>query len=687
MVETRTYDPSWIGVWRDDTNGYVGGSNPIMVGGSQGYNTYIGFPSQIRTAINDSSIAVTIKVSLYVTDSATFSFGGHNTSKNPASNGLPWYEWLRLDASLNSGGRRTVDITNAQAVGEGTFKNEFMSGAYEGIVLYGPRGSNYGKAYGISGNSYRFKIELTGQWNSPPTKPTVTYPNGGETITGKVTLKATKSTDPDESQSKLRYQWSIFDGSWKDLPLGSPGVTDLSVDFSKYRETNKAQVRVRAFDSSISYDRGNYSSWDYSNGVYTIRHNTPPTAPTELNPVGGKSIDRTEIIEFSWRHNDADKQSKYSLRWRVRGETTWRSTITKTSTTSKHYFNGNTFPVGMIEWQVQTFDQFQVASPWSAIALFNSVDPTNAPVIISPTGSDDITIVNPILEWSSIDQQEYEFEILNGDIVVYSENEISENKAVTIGYELENHSDYTIRLRIKATTGLWSDWSSVNIHTNFTPPPEPQFGADTDSTNGSITLTIINPLPVDDEPAVLYNEVHRRPVNGTDWEIIGVNIPENGVFVDYMPASGREYEYKIVAYGVNKTTSESAPTVVSVIFQDVLINVISSPEEYIRLIYNPSKNFTHSVDVELVDFKGRKYPMAEFSENSKLDISLSFALRAYEQVELMLSIVDRRETLLYRDSRGRKEYIVIPQVQVTDKKQSYEISFTPVRVYYREGIV
>lgn len=677
MAQTRVYDPSWIGVWRDDTNGYVGGSNPIMVGGSQGYNSYIGFPSQIRTAINDSSIPVTIKVSFYVSDAAEFDVGAHNTTKNPAKNGLPWYEYIGLHPTLSTG-RRTVDITSP-------FKSNFMSGAYEGIVLYGPRGSNYGRAYGISGNSYRFKIELTGQWNSPPTKPIVTYPNGGETISGKVTLKASPATDPDEPQSKLRYQWSIYDGSWKDLPLGKPGVTSLDVDFAKYRETNKAQVRVRAFDSYEAYDRGNYSPWDYSNGVFTIRHNLPPTAPTELKPIGGRSIDRTEIIEFSWRHNDADNQSKYSIRWRVRGEITWRSTITKTSTTSKHYFNGNTFPVGMIEWQVQTFDQGQLASPWSAIALFNSVDPTNAPIIVSPTGSEDITIINPILEWSSIDQQEYQYEVLSGDVVVFTDSEISENKAVTLGYALENNTDYTIRLRVKATTGLWSEWTSVNIHTNFTPPPEPQFGYEADSTNGSVTLTIVNPLSEGDQPDILNNDVYRRLVNGGDWELIGQGIEENGVFTDYMPASGKEYEYKIVANGVNETTSESAPTVIFVSFLDVLINIVSNPQEYIRLIYNPSKSFTHSVDVEVVDFKGRTRPMAEFSENDKLDVSLSFTLRSYEEVERMLSVMERRETLLYRDSRGRKEYIVIPQIQVTDKKQSYEISFSPVRVYYREG--
>lgn len=675
MAQTRYYDPTWMGQWRADTKSYVGGGSPIRVGGSQGYNSYIGFPSQVRSDINSSSIPVKLEISIHVTNAAEFDVGAHKRTSNPGGGGLPFYEYIGLHPYLSTG-RKKIDLTSA-------FVNRYTNQGFEGIVLYG--GSNFGQAYGLTGNSYRAQIQLTGQWNSPPTKPTVTYPNGGETITGKVTLKAKPATDPDEPQSQLRYQWAIWDGDWNYLPLSNPGVTNIDVDFSKYRETSKAKVGVRAFDSSEGYSKGNYGPYDYSDGVFTIRHNLPPTSPTGLTPSGGETLDRTQVIALRWKHNDTGNQSRYKVRWRRRGTSTWTE-ITKDSVNQYHYMNPGSLPNGMIEWQVMTFDQYQLASPWSNTSIFNASDPTDEPSIITPDSNGIVTVTNPVLEWSSIDQVEYEYQLLNGDNVLYEVSKIGENKAETLDYELENDADYTIRLRIKASSGLWSDWSEVSFRTSFTTPLSPIMDIVSNNEEGSISLVIDNPYPNQGEPPVAYNSVYRRESGAADWIQIEKIVSPGATFTDYTPGSDTEYEYKVVGHGTNGTTTETAPSVGSIVIDDVLLMVVSNPEMVVRLRYNPSRNFDYNFEMSETPFQGRQFPMAEFGPSLSIGMDFSFVIRDRETLNQLLEVVRSKETLLYRDNRGRREFIATPSLSVKDaRSNNYEVSFSPTRVYYKEN--
>lgn len=676
MVQTRYYDPTWMGQWRDDDNSYVGGGSPVRTGGSQGYNSYFGFPSQLRTDINSSSIPVTIRFSLYVTDEAEFDFGAHKTTSNPASGGLPWYEYIGVHPVLSTG-RQKVDITSA-------FKNRLMNEGFEGIVLYGAIGQNFGSAYGLTGDAYRAVIEVDGQWNNPPSAPTITYPNGGETLSGQVTLKANPATDTEEPQSKLRYQWAIWDGTWHYLPLTDPGVTDLKVDFSQYKEMSTAKVGLRAFDSSIDYTHGNYGPWDYSNGVFSIRKNVAPTSPTDLTPNGGTPVDRTQISEFHWQHNDDGFQSRFEFNWRLRGNATW-NVITQDSVNEYYLANANQFPEGTIEWRVRTYDQQQLVSPWSEIAIFTSAPPTDRPTIIRPINGETVVVANPVLEWSSIDQQEFNYQVLSGTTVLYEVDRINSNKAETIGYDFDNNMDYTIRLRIKSISGLWSDWASVDIHTSFTTPPMPIITADTNNERGSVTINISNPYPSDTEPAVKTNALYRRKAGTEEWTQIAGIIPVNSTFTDYTLAPKQEYEYKVTASGSNGTTSESIPISVIIEIDNVIISVITNPDQYVVLKWNPEKKFTHEIDVTTSKFQGRTYPLAEFGTGESLPMSMSFALRSWDELQSLLDVVQSRQTLVYRDARGRKEFIVIPSVEVTDRTvDSYDVSFSPIRVYYKE---
>lgn len=674
MVQTRFYDPTFMGQYRSDTGGYTGGGTPIRVAGGEGYNSFLGFPSAIRDDMRSSKIKTTMRLSLYVTDGAEFDIGRHKETYDKKTNGLPWYEYTGLHPVLSTG-RQKIDITS--------FNDEYRDKGFQGLVLYGARGANFGSAYGLTGDDFRVVIEMDGEWTDPPTAPVLLYPLGGETLSGFVTFRAEPSTDPDTPSANLIYQWGIYDGNvWRyyDTP---PGQTNLTIDMSQLNETSTASVSVRAFDGE------NYSPWTNSAAVFTIRRNVAPGTPSNLKPSGGQSVDRTEVIIFSWTHNDTDSQSRFILRYRLRGATAW-NTVDKITPFMFHYLGANTLPNGVIEWQVKTYDQMDLESPWSSINIFNAVEPTNAPTILRPTEGDFITEARPFVQWSSTEQTAYRLQVLQGSTVLDEIEKTSVNKAQTIGIDLENNEMYTFRVQVKGVSGIWSDWSSANVTTAFTPPIDPYLDFAVDQERGSIILTIENFASTDLQviPNATYNELFRRQQGAQEWTRIAGNMATNSSYTDYTPGGGIVYEYKARAWAENGTYSESQPITIAVQINHVILSLAANPGEWIALKKDASKSFSYGVDRALMDFQGREYTSAEFGTNKSLGLTLSFTVWSREELNQLIRIAQSAQAILYRDRRGRREFISVDGVSVTDENPDFfSVSLSnPVKINFVEEV-
>ncbi|MGG1571591.1 hypothetical protein [Fictibacillus sp. NRS-1165] len=692
MAETREYIARWLGVWRQDTGAYTGGGTPIKTGGSVNYISLFGFYSELKEDINSSKIPVTVKLRIYATNGAQMDIHLHRSSANTSSSPVPAHDYTGLHPDFATGIFSETNITDFPAghtlkLASGqmsTFVGAFNSG-YEGIALTSTTPSDYGEAYGASRNGYEVKVLVTGEWNTPPGKPTVTYPNGGETISGSTTVTWNAATDAEEPQSKLRYQVAVYDGTWNYLPLTGAGVLSQEVDFSQFKESSVAKVAVHAFDSYIDYDHGNYGVYDYSDGVFTIKHNIGPTTPTNLSPANGVSIDISEIQRFTWVHNDSDAQSRYEIRWRVQGTSTW-TTVTKDTTDQFHNFNGNTFPNDDIEWQVRTYDQSQQASPWSVLGVFFGANPSDRPEIISPVPNESISTSNPVVQWSSIDQESFDLEVWQGGTQVWDLERVSGNKAQTIDYNLSTGQTYEIRLRVKNFGGVWSDYASVTINTEFTSPSQANVELMIDEERGSISIDIENPS---NSPIIaIHNNIYRRKVGEIDWLKIADKIPPNLYFTDFTPASGISYEYMVETWGVNGTFTNSMIVSAAIFLNDSQVAVVTNPDLWVSLKWNPSKKFDFTVTRAQMAFNNRVNPVSEFGQNEGYTISLSFALRSDEELDMIQNIIQSKQTLLFRDSRGRRVFCTSDSLSIEDGKgkERYNISFNPERVYFQEGI-
>ncbi|NUK30990.1 DNRLRE domain-containing protein [Parageobacillus sp. VR-IP] len=539
---------------------------------------------------------------------------------------------------------------------------------------------------GYSGVSTSDYPTLTITYNRLPTAPTVTSPNGGETWNAQHTITWNPSTDAETAQGSLRYQIQLTTDNrqtWKDIvPLTPPGATSFEYDFTNEPETSLAKIRIRAYDGT------SYGPWDESDGVFTIQHNVAPTVPTNLSPSGGTPKDRGSVIRLSWQHNDAngDPQAQFDLQWRKQGDTTWNDV---SQVTTNQYWDApaGTFPKGTIEWRVRTYDQAWLSSPYSDIQAFFAGDKPANPTIIDPANGAIVPVANPTVQWSSVGQTAYHVKVLDGnDNLLWELQANSTNKAQTVLYDLQNNTDYKIQVAIKNADNLWSDFVTSNIHVSYTPPAVPI--VTTTKGEGIIIVSIDNPTPTGTEPNVSYNDLYRRKQGETTWTRIATNIPADASFIDYTPASGQVYEYFVRAWGDNGTYSDSSVVSKSISLTGVWLHEADNPLETLhqfKLVSDRSENWQPTA--AMMQFAGRRLPIAEYDDTEQRSVSVKITvLKNSDDREAIERLIRSKNTLCYRDARGRKMFCHAFQLPVDDETYGNTVSLTFEEVSYTEEV-
>jgi hypothetical protein len=486
--------------------------------------------------------------------------------------------------------------------------------------------------------------------------------------------------------SPLQYQIQLTTDngqSWKDIvSLTAPGATSYQYDFINEPETSLAKIRIRAYDGT------SYGPWDESDGVFTIQHNQAPTVPTNLSPSGGTPKDRASVIRLSWQHNDAngDPQAQFDLQWRLQGAQTWN---TVSQVTPNQYWDApaGTFPKGTIEWQVRTYDQAGLSSPYSDIQKFFAGDKPANPTITDPTNGATVPVANPTVQWSSVGQTAYHVKLLDiNNNLLWEVQSNSTNKAQTILYDLQNNTDYKIQVAIKNADNLWSDFVTSNIHVSYTPPAVPI--VTTTKGEATITISIDNPTPQGTEPNVSYNSVFRRKQGESTWTRIATNIPADGSFTDYTPASDQVYEYYVRAWGDNGTYSDSSVVSESVSFIGVWIHEADNPLNTLhqfKLVSDRSENWQPTAS--LMQFAGRRLPVAEYDDAEQRTVSVKLSLlKDSNDREALESLICSKNTLCYRDARGRKMFCHAFQLPIDDELYGNTVSLTFEEVSYTEEV-
>lgn len=519
-----------------------------------------------------------------------------------------------------------------------------------------------------------------------PTAPVVTSPNGGETWNASQTVTWTPSIDAEEAQASLQYEITLSIDSGATYPytiasLTAAGATSLVYDFSSIPQSSTCIMRIRAYDGVL------YGPYDTSNGVFSIIHNLPPTQPTNLYPASG-SYDRAVVIRLGWQFNDpnaGDTQSKFDLMYSP-DAVTW---TTVTQSTNLNYWDApaNTFTHGILYWKVRTYDQLNVVGVYSNQVSFTAGDKPATPIITAPTAS--VAVSRPVVQWSSVGQVDYQVQVLNtfSAVIWDSTDVISTNKAVTVGVDLANSTNYTIKVRIKNSDGVWSDWATLGITVSYTPPATPTLTVI--SGVGHIDITITNPVPSGSQPTVTGNDVYRRESGTTLWTRITANVPQNSIYSDYAVASAQTYEYKVTAIGSNGTVTDSTVAQGSVTFSGAWLHDITNPVGTVRQYKydGEARSAGWSAESTLMKFAGRKLPVVAFGEFEDNQIQASLKMQATSgDMEALRALVQGKGTICYRDGRGRKIFGTIQTLPEQDEFFGYSVIITVNAIDYSEVV-
>ena len=565
--------------------------------------------------------------------------------------------------------------------------NPVKVGSYLEHTLTTPKKFNAGEKYVIRVKRNTAMIDMLGEnTNNPYSGGASYFYSVGNALTTyplhDVHVKVDYSVSTIQSDLKYQIQLSTDNGTnWSDIvTLTTAGATSYVYDFINKPQTSTAKIRIRAYDGSA------YGPWDESNGVFSIIHNVAPTAPTNLTPVTTK--DRAEVIRFAWQHNDpnSDAQSKFDLDYRLQGAATW-NTVTQNTINQFYDLPADLLPRGTIEWRVRTYDQADLSGPYSELKTFFAGDKPSKPTTLNPVDESIVSVSNPTVEWSSVGQVGYNLKVLDATetSVLWETNQTSNNKAHTVGYSLENETEYVIQLSIKNVDGINSNVEESHIHVSYTPPAIPIVTSSKEES--ALVIEITNPMASGTEPNVSYNSVFRREKGDLKFIRIATNLPDDGTFIDYTVASGHDYEYQVRAFGDNGTFRDSLINTYAVSFENVRLNLASQPNLQVELKFNGERSFDTSFQSAQSQFAGRKRPVTEFGIMVNNNLDLNYVVDPIE-IEKLTEILYKRETLLYRDSRGRKFYVTAENFSVSDDMEFdyYEVALPLSEVDYTEEV-
>lgn len=293
--------------------------------------------------------------------------------------------------------------------------------------------------------------------------------------------------------------------------------------------------------------------------------NAAPNAPILTAPADGSTIDRNITQRFDWDFSDpdtGDSQSKYDLRYRVVGTSTWTE-VTGTTPNTFHDLAAGTFSAGDYEWQVRTYDAQGAVGPYSGSSFFTAATAPSEPTITDPINGATVG-QNETVTWSAPDQAAYQLRRVADNAgaadtaTVYEDSgevvsATARSRAVTFA---TNDRYEHVQVRIK-DNGLWSAWASVRVQVSWTPPPTPVVSLLADDDAGSLIVTVTNPAPGAGEPAVSYNDIFVDDGNG-EFRAATMVTP-NTSWTYHLPVSGRDYagSVRVEAVADNGITASS----------------------------------------------------------------------------------------------------------------------------------
>lgn len=227
-----------------------------------------------------------------------------------------------------------------------------------------------------------------------------------------------------------------------------------------------------------------------SNTVVTL---TPPLAPTRVSPVS--VFNRAKPARVAWRHNPVDTTAQTA--WEVKYQVNGGAWTTLSGTSSSAVDIPAPGVSGTLSWQIRTKGGHADFGPWTAI--FSTPLASQPTALISlpaeVLGSSRATVVWAYANVDPSGQAQYEAVLLHEDLALETKSGSSAVGSVAFATPLEDRTLYTVRVRVRAGTGVLSEWVSTEFLTEFPVPvtvePLPEWLPE----QGAVNLDFTSPPP------------------------------------------------------------------------------------------------------------------------------------------------------------------------------------------------
>lgn len=429
----------------------------------------------------------------------------------------------------------------------------------------------------------------------------------------------------------------------------------------------------------------------------TVQLLTNPAAPSNLAP-SSVALDATDPVTFTWQHNDVDStgQTAYEVQYRVLGTTPWTQTGKIVSGTSSRVIAANTFLNGdTMEWQVRTWGEYATApaySPWSSTAIL-TMSARPAATITTPLGIADSSRVT--VEWLFFDNEgsaQTSYRVRLEDelgSVIHNKTANGAETSYVIPSPVADGATYTVFVSVRDGDGVWSVESSQVFTVDYADPPVPIIEATWDVDLGAVVILIEHPAPEAGQVDADHCQVWRS-ANAEDWVLIADGVPPSTAVTDYIPALDTVNYYRVTTVSAlpSSTDSSAVPVVTDSegwIFLNGDPSVAGSFSSVMKMRYNPAVDVGTSKDKVRHHFAGRARPVEFTGEAENVSISLATDLlddsATKEEAEAFAKFP---APLCYRDPGGRRLFVSINDVRISNQSAWYSLSMTLEQVDHSE---
>ena len=487
----------------------------------------------------------------------------------------------------------------------------------------------------------------------PPEKPLSLYPSGITLSTRDIIRFAWLHNSKEELEQKgFTIEYSTDNGSTWTTINGTTPNQYYDMPANTLPTSGNVLWKVRTTDGNEEVSE--YSSASFALGV------VPQKAPIPISPIS-QYLDENKPIRFEWSFvggSGSEYQSKFDLQYSVDGGNTW-TTKTITSEDTFYELPANTFVGGNVTWRVRTYNNWDEVSPYSENRSFTVIGSPPLPLISSVSNSG-----RPTITWQSTNQHIYELQIFKNNEVIFDSGSIpsTSDRNFKLPIYLED-GNYFVKLRIANEYNLYSERAEKSFIISAVKPSKPTMTVY--SGEYGVTIKASN--------TSLKTYVYR------DNEYIGEVI--NNHFADYTGENIREYKYFIRAVDSNDNFSDSNIKLGKCKFSGNTLASVDNPSNFVKLEYGfasmPRKINKISNSGSLNYYDGREYPVTEFSEFKSKEKIMSFTLRARQELDRLIELINSKKTLLFRDTDG--ENICGTIFDISYEKNIlgyYEIGFT-----------